>query len=95
MVEKRKLTQEETNIYSRVVREKSEFLRRLEVRLREIDHFLIEGLWLNYLEKREEFETKKRDIAREMTECKISIDMANEFLINGVAEKKVKEDLKK
>ena len=92
---RRKLSQEEETIYNKVLKDKTELLRRLEIRLREIDHHLIEGLWLSYLEKKEEFEKRKREMVREITDCKMQVGIAKEFLTVGVPEKEqLKEDKK-
>lgn len=87
---RRPLTQDEKILYQKSVTRHTENERRLQIRLREVEHILDEGLYLNYMEQRDKFTKTKRELISGIVTSRSEINIASDFLKNGVPKKSKK-----
>ena len=85
----RQLSDEEKQIYLKSLKLFDDGKRRLQVKLKELDHMISEGLRVNFEEKLDELKRKKRELCSEIQELDVKILTAQDHLERGV---EVKED---
>lgn len=90
----RKVTSEEKTLYQKSIRRNQDIVNRANTRLREIEHLLTEGLYLTYLEKKEEFEAKKKLLCQTITESQFIINIAYSHLKDGIPQKEESKEEK-
>lgn len=84
MSNKRPLSKEEEALCLARIPKLEEKKRRLEVKLREIDHMIAEGLYINYLEKLDELRMKKREICESIQEIDVGLVTIKSQIKQGV-----------
>ena len=82
----RKLTVEEINVMKKQLKRHEDILYRARVKLKEIDHMIGEGLYVNYLERLDELKAKKKELLKQTDESIFTVSALNAQLEKGEVE---------
>jgi len=81
---KRPLSEDEKTLCKKALNKYDEAKRRLNVKLRELDHMISEGLYINYLEKIDELKQKKNQVCQEIQEMDVHSVTLRDQIKRGV-----------
>ncbi len=88
---RRELSEEEKGLVKRAITKFEEGKRRLGVKLRELDFMISEGLYNNYIERKDELRAKKRNACQEIQDMDIQLVTLYDQFNNGVVVKETKQ----